>query len=187
MLACLARNWWVLALRGLVAILFAIAAIVWPELTLVALVLIFGAYALVDGAFALVTGFRADRSDVRWPLIVEGIAGVVAGLIALFAPTIAALALVFLIAAWAIITGIFEIIAAVRLREQIDNEWLLAAMGVVSIVFGVLLAIAPAAGALALIWVIAGYALVFGILMLVLAFRLRGLQARGGESIATPA
>ncbi len=170
-----ARNWWTLALRGLFAVLFGIAAFVWPALTLAALVILFGAYALVDGLFALIGGIQT-RS---WFFIIEGIAGI---LIFIW-PGITALLLLTFIAGWAIITGIIEIIGAIRLRQVIANEWLLILGGVLSVLFGIILIAQPGAGALAVIWVIGAYALIFGITLIALAFRLRG----HGERTTSPA
>ena len=176
MLAELARNWWILAIRGVAAILFGIGAFLWPEITLTVLVLLFGAYALVDGIFAVIAGIAARKQQERWwMMILEGIAGIIIGVLTFLYPSITALVLLFFIAAWAIVTGAFEIAAAIRLRREIEGEWLLILAGILSIIFGVLLVILPGPGALALIWLIGSYAIVFGILMLVLAFRLRSL------------
>jgi uncharacterized membrane protein HdeD (DUF308 family) len=177
MVADLARYWWVLAIRGVAAILFGIAAFVWPGITLTVLVLLFGAYALVDGIFAVVEGISVRKEQERWWLMVlEGVAGIIIGVLTFLYPSITALVLLYFIAAWAIVTGAFEIAAAIRLRREIEGEWLLALAGIASLIFGVLLVIRPSSGALAVIWLIGAYAIVFGILMLVLAFRLRGLR-----------
>ena len=180
----LARNWWAIALRGLFAVLFGVAAFIWPGITLAVLVLLWGAYALVDGIFALVAAVRAaERRATWWPLVLEGILGIVAGVLTFLWPGITALVLLYLITAWAILTGIAEIVAAVRLRRVLTGEWLLGLAGVVSIVFGVLLIVFPGAGALAVVWLIGAYALVFGIVLIVLGFRLRGVQRElRGES-----
>lgn len=167
------RNWWALALRGLAAVIFGILAFIWPGVTVTILVLFFGAYVLWDGVFALVAAFRSEGSR-RWPLILEGLIGIAVGLIAFIWTDVATLSLLLLIGAWAVITGIFEIIAAIRLREEIEGEWLLLLSGVLSVLFGIALFIWPAAGALAITWMIATYAILFGILMIVLGFRLRG-------------
>jgi uncharacterized membrane protein HdeD (DUF308 family) len=178
MLDQLARHWWVLALRGVVAILFAVIAFARPGITLVALVWVWGAYAFVDGVFALIAAVRAAEHHQRWGMLaLEGISGIAAGIIAFVWTGITALALVYLIAAWAIVTGIFEIAAAVRLRQMIEGEWLLGLSGVLSILLGVLFAARPDAAAVAWVWVIGVYALLFGILLLALAFRLRVLSA----------
>lgn len=175
MMQVLARNWWALALRGLFAILFGVAAFAWPNLTLAALVILFGAYALVDGVFALVAAVRAAEAHERWWLFVlEGLAGIVVGIITFIWPGITALVLLYLIAWWALITGVFEIAAAIRLRKQIRQEWTLVLGGLASVVFGLLLFYRPGAGALAVVWLIGTYALIFGVLFLMLGFRLRG-------------
>lgn len=176
MLEQLTRNWWALALRGVVAILFALIAFSQPGITLVALVWLWGAYALVDGVFAVLTGVRAAGQHERWGmLLLEGISGIAAGLIAFAWTGITALVLVYLIAAWAIVTGSFAIVAAVRLREMIDGEWLLGVSGALSILLGVLIMARPGAGLVALVWMIGIYALVFGVVLLALAFRLRAV------------
>lgn len=175
-LPVLSRNWWVLALRGLAAIIFGVLAFVLPGITLFALVLLFGAYMLVDGIFAIVTAVRvAGREDRWWLLLIEGVLGVLAGLVAAFWPGLTALALLYFIAAWAIVSGILEIVGAIRLRQEIEGEWALGLSGALSVLFGVLLIVIPApAGLLSLVWLIGAYALAFGVLLLVLAFRVRG-------------
>jgi len=174
MMEVLARNWWALALRGLFAILFGLLAFAWPGLTLAALVILFGAYALVDGVFALLAAVRAAEAHERWWLFVlEGLAGIAAGLLTFMWPGITALALLYLIAWWAVITGIFEIAAAIRLRKEISGEWALGLGGAASVIFGLVLLFRPGVGALAVIWLIGTYAFVFGVLLLMLGFRLR--------------
>jgi uncharacterized membrane protein HdeD (DUF308 family) len=172
MLHTLAANWWALALRGLVAVLFGLLTFFLPGITLVTLVLLFGAYALVDGVFNVIAFFRV--ASHQWALLVEGVVGILAGLLTFAWPAITALALLYLIAFWAILTGIFEVVAGIRLRKTIANEWLLLLMGFLSLSFGLLILFAPGAGALAIILWIGAYALVFGIFLLALAFRLRG-------------
>jgi uncharacterized membrane protein HdeD (DUF308 family) len=170
-------SWWALALRGLAAIIFGVLAFVWPRITLTALVFLFGAYALVDGAFAIVAGIRTTNENKRWwLLLIEGILGVFAGVLAFVVPAITGLLLLVLIASWAILTGAFEIAAAIQMRKYITGEWILALSGVASILFGLALLIYPAAGALAVVWIIGAYAIVFGMLMVALGFRLRGLE-----------
>jgi uncharacterized membrane protein HdeD (DUF308 family) len=175
-LPILSRNWWLVALRGLAAIVFGVLAFVWPAITLWALVLLFGAYMLVDGIFAIVAAVRAAGREARWwLLLIEGVLGVLAGLVAAFWPGLTALALHYFIAAWAIVSGILEIAGAIRLRREIEGEWALGLSGALSLLFGVLLVVIPApAGLLSLVWLIGAYALAFGVLLLVLAFRLRG-------------
>lgn len=182
MFAVMTRNWWALALRGVVAVLFAVAAFGWPGITLWVLVALFGAYALVDGIFALVSSFSRDTDRRRWwALLLEGIAGIAAGVITFVWPGLTALGLLYLIAFWAIVTGVFEVITAIRLRHELTNEWLMALIGVLSIAFGVLLSLYPLAGALSVVWVIGAYAFVTGVLMIALAFRLRSMRVIGGE------
>ncbi|CDM66411.1 HdeD family acid-resistance protein [Pyrinomonas methylaliphatogenes] len=173
----LARNWWALALRGVLAIIFAILAVMWPGLTLIVLALLFGAYALVDGLFAILAALRAPEGYERWWVhFFEGLAGVLVGIIAFFWPGITAFALLYLIAAWAIITGVLEIAAAIRLRRYVAGEWLLALSGALSLLFGILIVLVPSAGAIGVVWIIAFYAFLFGLLLIALALRLRRLE-----------
>lgn len=172
MLHILARNWWALALRGLVAVLFGLLTFFVPGITLVTLVLLFGAYALVDGVFNIIGFFRV--ASHHWALLLEGVIGILAGIVTFAWPAITAIALLYVIAFWAIFTGIFEIVAGIHLRKAIANEWLLLVMGLLSLLFGGLILFAPGAGALAIVLWIGAYALVFGITLLALAFRLRG-------------
>jgi uncharacterized membrane protein HdeD (DUF308 family) len=170
----IASGWWVLALRGLLAVLFGLAAFFWPLATVGALVLVFGAFAMVYGILAVVAGIRARW----WGMLIAGLGGIALGVLTILWPGITALALLYLIAAWALIVGILQVVAAVQLRREISNEWLLALAGVVTIVWAVLLVLFPAAGALSVLWIIGAFALVIGILELVLAFRLRSLPRR---------
>jgi uncharacterized membrane protein HdeD (DUF308 family) len=175
-------HWWALAIRGVIAIIFGLAALLRPGIALEALILLFGAYALVDGVFAIVGVFGGTRGGTpRWLLLIEGIAGVLAGLIAFVLPGLTAVVLLYLIAAWAVVTGIFEIATAIRLRQEIRGEWALIIGGALSVLFGVILAvIGPVAGLLSLIWLIGIYAVAFGILMLITAFQVRGRAASSG-------
>ncbi len=177
MLEKITHNWWLYAVRGLVAVLFGILAFTRPEQTVQALVLVFGVFALVDGVFAIFAGIASYRYFERWwAVLLEGVAGVVIGLLTFFWPNITALFLLYIIAAWALITGIFEIVAAIQLRRLIMGEWMLILGGLLSILFGVLLFVFPAAGAVSVIWVIGIYAVVFGISEIIFAFRLYGLR-----------
>jgi uncharacterized membrane protein HdeD (DUF308 family) len=171
------RNWWVLLLRGIIAILFGFFAIARPHITLAALVLLFGAYVLVDGIFSIVgaIGGWQHRED-RWLLLLEGILGIGAGLITLRAPFITTVALVFFIAVWAMATGILKIVEAIRLRKEISGEFWLALSGIASVIFAFLVMLRPAAGALAMAWLIGWYALFLGVTLVVLGFRVRGLR-----------
>jgi uncharacterized membrane protein HdeD (DUF308 family) len=174
MLQALAKNWWMVLLRGIAAIVFGVLAFAWPGLTLLTLVIIFGAYALVDGVVALIAAFSGGAKPApTWWLIVAGIAGIVAGIATFVWPGITALVLIVFIGAWSIVHGIFEIVGAIKLRKEIDNEWLLILAGALSVIFGVLVLAMPGSGALALIWVIGAYAIVFGILLVGFSFRLR--------------
>jgi uncharacterized membrane protein HdeD (DUF308 family) len=188
MLEALQRGWWFLVLRGVCAVLFGVLTFVWPGITLVTLVLLFGAYALVNGIFTLGVALRAAKgAPGKATLVLLGLLGVAAGVLTFFYPGITALSLLLLIAWWAIITGIFEISAAVKLRKQLSNEWLLILSGSLSVIFGVLLIAMPSAGALSIVWLIGAYALLFGVLMLTLAVKLKGFlaQARGATPLAS--
>jgi uncharacterized membrane protein HdeD (DUF308 family) len=181
----LAKNWWSLALRGAAAILFGILTFLWPHITLTVLVFLFAGYALVNGVLSLAGAVRAAEARDRWgPLVVEGIIGILAAGITLFWPAITALALVFLVAAWAVITGVLEVAAAIRLRQHIRGEWLWALAGACSIIFGILLAARPIVGALIMALWIGAYLIVFGVTMVALGFRLRN-WTRGGHDWTT--
>lgn len=174
MVHVLARNWWAFALRGLIAIIFGIFAFVDPGATLFALIIVFGAYALVDGILAIIAAVRAAQSHERWgQLLLVGVVDIVIAGIVWFYPGLAALGLLYFIAFWAFATGVLELIAAFELRKQLTGEWWWALAGIVSIVFGALLLWHPAAGALAVLWLIGTYAIIFGLMLLGLAFRLR--------------
>lgn len=174
MLDVLAKNRGWLYVRGIAAIVFGILALILPGITLLALVLLYGAYALVDGVSALVLAVRGRRpkESPLWAIVLVGIAGIAAGIITFLWPGITAVALLVLVAAWSIVRGIFEIVAAVRLRKEIDGEWLLGLAGVLSIVFGVLLLVQPAAGLLALVWLVGIYSIIAGIVYISLGVRL---------------
>lgn len=179
MLNELVRNWWVVLLRGLIAILFGVMALLWPGVTLLTLVVLFGAFALLDGVTSVVMAvIGREGSRPWWSMVLTGLAGLAAGIAALTWPGLTLLALLMIIGVWAIVRGVFEIVAAVRLRQEIEHEWLLGLTGALSIIFGVILVTQPAAGGLALIWMIAIYALLAGILLTVLALRLYGLKKR---------
>jgi uncharacterized membrane protein HdeD (DUF308 family) len=193
MLTDLARNWWALTIRGVAALIFGMLALFWPPTAFVALVLVFGAYALVDGVFNLIAAIRAPQTGQRWgPLVFEGIVSLLVGIVTLLWPRISAFALVIFVAAWSIVTGIAEIVAAIRLRKQIEGEWLLALSGILSLALGVLLFVAPAAGAFVITIWIGAYAVVFGAVMIGLSFRLRSWGSHrpplsGGNLVRQPA
>ncbi len=168
----LARNWWVVLLRGIAGIVFGILTFAAPGISLAVLVLLFGAYAFVDGVLAIVTAIRRHTTD-RWvPLLVYGIVGIGAGVVTLLWPAITLLALLWIVAVWAIVTGIVEMVAAVRLRKVINDEWLLGLSGLLSVALGVLLLLAPGPASVALVLWIGAYAFVAGIVLVALAFRL---------------
>ena len=159
--------------------MFGVLVLAWPGISLYVLVLLFAAYTFFDGFFAVLSAIsRAAEGRARWwPMLLEGIAGIAVGVLAAVWPGLTALVLLYLIAAWAIVTGIFEIVEAVRLRKEIKGEWLLALGGIASLVFGVILVLFPGAGALAVVWLIGAYSILFGIVLLVLAFRLQRKRA----------
>jgi uncharacterized membrane protein HdeD (DUF308 family) len=172
----LTRNWWVVLIRGVAGVLFGIATFFAPGVSLAVLVLLFGAYALLDGVLAVITAVRRRNvSDRWWMLLLEGLVGIAAGIVTLVWPGITALALLYVIAAWALLTGAFEIAAAIRLRKIITGEWLLVLSGIASIGLGILLMIFPGPGALVMVLWIGAYAFVFGILLIALSLRLRSL------------
>jgi len=177
MLPMFTRNWWVLLLRGIVAILFGILAFRFPGMTLAALVLLFGVYAFVDGVFSLfgaIAGWR--HRENRWLLLLEGFIGLGAAFVTLRAPVLTAVALIFFIAAWALATGVLKIVGAIRLRREISGEFWLALSGIASVIFALLVMLRPAVGALAMIWVIGWYAVLMGVMLIILSFKLRGLR-----------
>ena len=174
MLHLLARYWWALALRGVLAVLFGLLAFFIPGITLLSLVLLFGAYVFLDGIFDLVAAARSPGH--HWALVLEGIIGIIAGILTFLWPGITAMVLLYLIAFWAIFTGVLEIIAGIRLRQVLSDEIWLILMGVLSLLFGLFILIFPSAGALAVVYWIGAYALLFGIMLLALAFRLRSFR-----------
>jgi len=174
LLHALVKNWWLFLIRGIAAIAFGVLAFMWPGLTLATLVLLYGAFALVDGVAAVIAAIRGGVPAPRWWLALVGLCGIIVGVLTFAWPGITALVLLIFIAAWAIVMGLFEIVGAIRLRKEIDNEWMLILGGAVSVLFGILLLVQPGAGALALVWIIAFYAILFGILNIAFAFRLHG-------------
>jgi uncharacterized membrane protein HdeD (DUF308 family) len=171
----LTRSWWLLLLRGLVAIVFGLLTWFQPGISLAALILLFGAFVMADGILGTWTAIAGRKdNEYWWVLLLEGLVGIGIGLLAFFAPGITALAILFYIAIWAIATGVLEIAAAVRLRREIKGEWMLILAGLASVVLGILLMARPGVGALAVLWLIGFYAIVFGVLLVILAFRARG-------------
>jgi uncharacterized membrane protein HdeD (DUF308 family) len=177
-LHALAKGWWLMLLRGIAAIVFGVLAFAWPGVTLFTLVILYGAYALVDGIFSLIAAFSAGAKPApTWWLVLVGLCGIAAGAVTFLWPGVTALVLVMFIGIWAVVHGVFEIIGAIRLRKEIDNEWMLILAGALSVVFGLFVLAMPGAGALGLIWVIGTYSIAFGVLLVVLSFRLKKHQA----------
>lgn len=183
MIVLVLGDWRKVAVRGAAAVIFGLLTLLWPRLTLTALVLLFGAYALVDGLFT-VAAVLADEPETRgergW-LMFEGLASVAIGVVTFLWPHITALALLYLIAFWAFVTGWLELATAARLRRQVRSGWLLIAVGVLSIAFAVVLVVNPGAGALATTWLIGWYALFTGALLLGLANELRMVESASGR------
>jgi uncharacterized membrane protein HdeD (DUF308 family) len=178
-LRTLAQNWWAILLRGVCAVLFGLGAFVWPGVTLAVLVLLYGAYALVDGVLAVAWALIGRRPGAfPWGVLLAGLGGIAIGVLTFLWPGLTALALLYLIAAWALVRGVFEIIAAFHLRREIEHEWFLGLSGLLSVVLGVLLVAAPGAGALALLWWIGAFAIAFGVLTIILGVRLKGVNDR---------
>jgi len=174
LLPALARNWWVFLVRGLVAIVFGLVALAWPGATLVTLVLFYGVFALIDGVFAVIAAVRGKGdTGSRWWLAFVGLLGIVAGLVTYFSPGLTALALLVVIGICALMYGVVEIVGAIRLRKEIDNEWMLIIHGALAALFGIIVLVRPGAGALALIWLIGAFAILSGVLLLAFAFTLK--------------
>jgi len=173
LLHALAKNWWLLLLRGIAGIVFGVLAFAWPGLTLLTLILFYGAYALVDGVIAIITAITGGAPAGRWWLALVGVLGIAVGLFTFMLPGMTTLILLYTIAGWAVAIGVLQIIGAIRLRKEIDNEWLLILSGVISVLFGLAIVYNPGAGALGLVWVIAMYAIIAGVLYIGLALRLK--------------
>ena len=176
LLQTLKRHWWVPVLRGVAAIIFGVIAFTHPLMAAATLVIFFGAWVLVDGIFRIVGAIGHRDSDPDWGFnLIIGILGVIVGLLTFHAPAITALALVIYIAAWALMVGATEIALAIKMRREIKGEWLLILLGLASIIFAGLLLWNPLAGAAALIWIVAWYAVIMGVLAIIFGFRLRSL------------
>ena len=176
MLSAIMQRWWILLLRGISATVFGVLAVVWPGITLLTLVIFYGVVALIDGIAGIALGVRGVDGRTWWEMILLGLLGVIAGAVTFLWPGLTAVVLLVVIALWAIIRGILEIIGAITLRKIIQGEWLLILSGVLSIGFGVLLLLRPAAGALAVMWLIGIYMIAFGITTIALSLRLRRLR-----------
>lgn len=182
----LAQRWWTFALRGAAAVLFGVLTWVLPAASLIGLVFAWGAYALVAGGFSIVAAARTGRAGGRWGwFLFEGLASIAAGVVTFAWPGITALVLLYTIAVWAVVTGIAQVGAAIRLRRVIEGEWLLGLSGVLSIVFGAVMIARPLAGALAVAWMIGGYAVTLGVLLIALGVKLRRLRHPGARPTPT--
>ena len=174
--------WWVLLLRGVLAILFGIAAYAWPGMTLVTLLTLFGAFALVDGIFNVFHAFSGRKEDEHWwVLLLEGLLGIAIGVITFQAPEVTATVLILYIGFWAMATGVLRIILAVRLRKEIEGEWWMALAGLAGIVFGVFMVARPGAGALAVLWLVAIWAIVGGVCLVIFSFKVKALGGKLDE------
>lgn len=179
MLTVIAENWWVYVLRGALAVLFGLMALVWPGLTLDLLILVFGLYAIIEGILGVIAAFlRRQPGNYWWLLLVEGLAGMVIGVFALVWPALTAAILLVFIAIWAILTGVIEIAAAIQLRKHINGEWVLGMAGLLSVLIGLLLITNPSSGALAVVWLIGFYALIFGGLLIFLGRKVKHRSVR---------
>ena len=171
----IAENWWVLLLRGIIAILFGVAAYAWPGMTLATLILFFAAFVFVDGIFDVFAAFSGRKENENWwVLLIEGLLGIAFGAITWMRPGVTAMVLLLLIAFWAMATGILRIIMAIRLRKEIEGEWWLILSGLASVLFGVFVMARPGAGAIAMLWVIAAWSIIVGIFLVILSFQARG-------------
>jgi uncharacterized membrane protein HdeD (DUF308 family) len=174
LLPALADVWWLVLLRGIASIIFGVLAFVWPGLTVFWLVLLFAAYAIVDGVIALGAAFSGSGGMTpRWWLVIVGLLGIAAGIVTFMYPAMTAIILLYFIAGWMIASGVFTVVGAIALRKEIEGEWWLVLNGVLSVLIGLFMFFQPGAGALALIWLIGVYALVMGVTLVMLAFRLK--------------
>jgi uncharacterized membrane protein HdeD (DUF308 family) len=183
MLETMARNWWIVLVQGICAVLFGLLAIIWPGLTIGVLVLLFGAYALVDGVTEILAAIfgperiaMSDMGTPRWMRVITGVLGIIAGIVTFAHPGWSATALLLIIAIWAIATGVMEIVFAIQFRREIPNEGWLIVAGAASVIFGVLVVLFPRGGALGVIWIIGLFAMLYGILLIVVSLRLRNLR-----------
>ncbi len=173
----LAKSWWALAMRGVAAIIFGVLTLLLPGVTLAVLILLFGSYTIVEGVFNVIAAVRGrGEEQTGWARLLGGLVSIAAGVVTFLRPGLTELALLYVIAAWAVVTGVLEIAAAIRLRRPIRGEVRLGLNGLLSIAFGVLTVLIPGGGALTIVWLIGGYAILFGGLLLGLAFRLRRWQ-----------
>ena len=176
MLDSMSRNWWMILIRGIAAVVFGLAILfLWPGLVISTLVIVFAAYALVDGVFAILTALQHRDQPRWWAMVLEGIIGIIAAIVAFVYPGLAVLTLLYVIAAWAVITGVLEIVSAIELRKQIPNEFWMILSGIFSVIFGILLVVFPISSILTLLWLFGGICVAFGIFTIILAFRVHGM------------
>lgn len=173
--SALHRSWWLLLVRGVLAIAFGVLTFAMPAISLLTLILLYGVYAVADGVVSIIAAIRGGGIAPRWWLALGGVVSILAGVMAFALPGLTALVLVYLIGFWSIMRGVIEIVGAIRLRKEITNEWALIAAGALSVAFGLILVFAPGSGAMGLLWLIAAWAILFGGLLIVLAFRVRKL------------
>jgi uncharacterized membrane protein HdeD (DUF308 family) len=177
----LSENWWLFLLRGIVSVVFGVLAFMWPGITLLTLIILYGIYAAADGVLALVAAIRGGESTPRWWLALVGLLGLAAAAVTFLYPGMTALILVIFIGAWAIARGVFEIVGAIKLRKEIENEWMLGLSGAFSVLFGLMVIYRPGAGALALVWLIASFAIAVGTLLIAFSLRLRKRRSQVKE------
>ncbi|MEN5147007.1 HdeD family acid-resistance protein [Brevundimonas diminuta] len=176
--SALHRSWWLLLLRGVAAVAFGVLTFIWPQISLLTLIMVYGIYAFGDGILALVAAIRGGGMVPRWWLALAGVISILTAIVVFAWPDLTALVLVYMIGFWSILRGALEIIGAIRLRNEISNEWSLGAAGLLSVIFGLILVFMPGAGAIGLLWLIATWAVLFGLLLIWVAFRLKKLAAR---------
>ena len=173
LLHAMAGNWWLVVLRGVAAIIFGILAFAWPGITLLTLVLFWGAFALVDGVLAIIAAVKGGNPMPRWWLAIVGLAGIIAGALTFLMPGLTALVLLTFIAVWAIVLGVMEIIGAIKLRKEIQGEWLLILNGAISVLFGIVLLWRPTTGLIALVWIIGAYAIILGVIYVMFGLKMK--------------
>jgi uncharacterized membrane protein HdeD (DUF308 family) len=181
MLGVLSKNWWIFLIRGAAAILFGIAVFIFPGAALAAIVALVAAYLLVDGVFTVIYAVQHRSQSRWWVVLLEGFISIIGGIAAIVYPTITPFVLLYIVAFWALLTGLMEIIFAIEMRKQIENEWWIILSGVLSIIFGVLLILFPGDGIVTLLWLVGAYAIIFGIFMVIFAFRVKGMAPGTGE------
>jgi len=186
MFANLFISWWMFALRGLLAIVFGLLALIWPQQAMHGLVVIFGAFVLIDGIFGLLAGFGTMGSNERWWMaLLQGVAGTIVGSMVLMSLDKSAPDLAYFIGACVVISGVIELVAAIQLKHAIPGEWSMIYCAALSILLGILLFIVPGAGPQGLVWVTGLFAIVLGILLIIVALRIRGLQSKIEAAVHT--